>query len=214
VTAAASEHSVVNHPVIDQLDKGLRDRIPGEPVELAGEWSKVSRRTYTSEAQLGTASRPFRDVVDVRWRGTFTGTSPIGGMAFLVSSGILHWAKAPVIASELGVDVSLHAYAEYMTDRATFTASLAGAYLPGMPVSVGPDLAAACTMEPGVVRTGRVSCIARVDAACFFVLLLPRGLLTVGRKRLWRVRDEMASTLPAGVRELLTHRRTGRVPSM
>ena len=119
-----------------------------------------------------------------------------------------------MIAPALGVDVSLHAYAEYMTDRATFTASVAGACLPGVRVSVGSDLAATCTVEPGLVRTGRVSCIARVDAAAFFVLLFPRGLLTVGRKRLWRVRDEIASSLPAGVRELLTHRRTGSVPSI
>jgi hypothetical protein len=204
---------VANHPLLDQLDIALRDRILREPVHFSGEWSRSSRRTYKSEAQLGTGSGPFAEVVDLRWRGTLTGAGPISGIAFLLTAGNLYWAKAPEISLTLSVDVSLHAHAEYATERATFTASMAGAHLPGIPVSITSDLAEACTIEQSVVRTGRVSCVAQANSVAFFVLLFQRGLLKVGRKRLWRVRDEIASSLTPGLRKLLTHRRTGSVRS-
>jgi hypothetical protein len=202
-----------SHPLLDRLDSALRDHVPREPVDFAGEWSRPSRRTYKSEAQVGTGSGPFADVVDFRWRGTLTGAAPIGGIAFLLTAGDLYWAKAPEISLALTVDVSLHAYAEYGADRATFTASIAGAYLPGTPVSVSSDVTESCSVQRGIVTTGRVSCLARASSAAFFVLLFQRGLLKVGRKRLWCVRDEIASSLPADIRELLSHRRTGSVLS-
>jgi hypothetical protein len=204
---------VDNHPLLDQLDIALRDRVPEEPVAIAGEWSYPTRRTYKGEAQLGTGCGPFADVVDVRWRGTLTCAGPISGIAFILTGGNLYWAKAPEISLALPVNVSLHAYAEYTTQRATFTAKMAGAFLPGVPVSVSSDLAEACTVEQGILRTGRVSCLAQASSAAFFVLLFQRGLLKVGRKRLWRVHDEITSFLPPGMRELLTHRRTGTVLS-
>jgi hypothetical protein len=112
----------------------------------------------------------------------------------------------------LPVDISLHAYAGYTTEGATFTASLAGAFLPGAPVAGSADLAGACVLGPDVLITGRVACLARMGSAAFFVMLIPRGLLKRGRKRLWRLRDEVASSLPTDARELLAHRRTGSIP--
>jgi hypothetical protein len=202
---------VTNHPVLGQLDIALRDHIPGEPIDFAGKWTKLSRRTYKSEAQLGTGAGPFVEVVDLQWRGTLTTTDPIGGIAFLLTAGNLYWAKAPKVSPALPVHVSLHAYAEYAPERATFTASMAGAYLPGIPVPVQSDLAHACSVEDGIVTTGRVSRLARAESAAFYVLLVPGGILEMGRKRLWRVRDEVASLLPPNLRELLTRRRTGSV---
>ena len=207
------ETLVAHHPLLDQLDTVLRDRVPREAVDFAGKWSKSLRRTYKSEDQLGTGSGPFAGVVDLRWRGTLTAAGPIGGIAFLLTAGSLYWVKAPEISLTLSVDVSLHAYAEYTTERATFTAGMGGAHLPGIPVPIRSDLTESCTVEAGAVTTGRVSCLAQANTAAFFVLLFPRGLLTMGRKRLWRVRDEIASSLSVGMRDLLTHRRTGSVPS-
>jgi hypothetical protein len=198
--------------LLDQLDTALRGCVPHEPVTLSGEWAKPSRRTYKAEAQLGAGSGPFADVIDLRWGGTLTGAGPIGGIAFLLTAESLFWAKAPEISSSLSVAISLHAYADYLTDRATFTARIAGTHLPGVPVSVGSNLAAACTVEQSVMSTGRVSRIAQANSAAVFVLLLQQSLLKVGRKRLWRVRDEIASSLPPDMRELLTHRRTGALP--
>jgi hypothetical protein len=196
-------------PLLDQLDIALRDCVPHEPVTLSGEWAQPSRRTYKSEPQLGTGAGPFADVIDLRWRGTMMATGPVSGLAFLLTPENLYWAKAPDISPLLSVDISLHAYADYMTDRATFTANIAGAYLPGVPVSVGPDLAQACTVGPSDIWTGRLTRLAQVNSAAVFVLILQRRLLKVGRKRLWHVRDDIASFLTPDIRDLLTRRRTG-----
>lgn len=64
-------------------------------------------------------------------------------------------------------------------------------------------------MGPGEITTGRVTCLARTEAAAFYVLLLPRVLVQFGRNRLWRLRDRLVEPLPGEVRELLTRRRAG-----
>ena len=204
---------MLNHPLLDQLDSSLSDLVPGESVEFRGEWSTPLRRIYKSEAQVGTGSGPFVDVVDLRWRGALTSSGAISGIAFLLTASNLYWVKAAEASLTLPVDVSLTAYAGYTTEGATFTASMAGAYLPGVPVLGSADLAGACALGPNVLTTGRVTCLARANSAAFFVLLIQRGLLKVGRKRLWRVRAGIATSLPAGIRELLTRRRTGFVRS-
>ena len=98
-------------------------------------------------------------------------------------------------------------------DRATFSARLGGAYLPGVPVPVGSDLASACAIASDAVATGRIVCLAAAGPAAFFVLLLPHRVLKMGRKRLWHVRDEIALSLPETVRGLLTRRRSGTISS-
>ena len=200
------------HLLLDRLDADLRDCVPPEPVTLSGEWAKPLRRTYKSDDQFGTGSGPCADVIDLSWRGTLSGAAPISGIAFLLTAADLYWAKAPDVSPLLSVRVSLHAYAESRTDRATFTATIGGAYLPGVPVSVGSDLTQSCTVEQRALATGRVSCLAQANSAAVFVLLFPSRLLKVGRKRLWRVREHIASSVTPDLRELLTHRRTGTLP--
>ena len=201
--------TVFSHPLLDQLDSTLRDVVPPEPVQFGGEWMTQRRRTYRSQAQSGSGSGPYVEVADVRWRGVLTSPSPIGAIGFLLTPQALYWTKAPEVSLTLPVDISLHAYAEYTIEGATFTARVAGASLPGVPVPGSPDLASVCTVRPDVLTTGRVAWLARGESAAVFVLVLQRVLLKVGRKRLWRVRDDIASALPADMRELLTRRRTG-----
>ena len=207
----SSRARALNHPLLDQLDSSLSDLVAGESVEFRGEWSTSSRRTYKSEAQIGTGSGPFRDVVDSRWRGALTSSGPITGIAFLLTADTLYWVKAANASLTLPVEVSLHAYAGHTTEGATFTASLASAYLPGLRIPGSADLTGACALGSSVLTTGRVTCLARANSAAFLVLLIQRGLLYVGRNRLWRLRDDIASSLPAGIRDLLTRRRTGVV---
>jgi hypothetical protein len=204
---------VLNHPLLDQLDSSICDLVPGETVEFGGEWTTSSRQAYKSEAQIGTGSGPFVEVIDFRWRGALTAAGPFSGIALLRTANNLHWAKSPEVSLTLPVDVSLHACAGYTAEGATFTARLAGAFLPGAPVAGSADLAGACALGPNVLITGRVTCLARTNSAGFFVLLIPRGLLKMGRKRLWRLRDDVASSLPPDTRELLVHRRTGSIRS-
>lgn len=200
---------VPNHPFLDQLDLSLSGLIPAEPVELRGEWSQASRRTYRSGAQIGTGSGPFVDVVDLRWRGALTCDTAISGIAFLAVADTLYWVKASDASLSLAVGVSLHAYSGYTDQGATFAASLSDTRLPGVPVPGRVDLVEACALEPGVLTTGRVARVARASSAAFFVLLMPRSCLRFGRKRLWRLREELAAALPDAGRQLLTHRRTG-----
>jgi hypothetical protein len=84
--------------------------------------------------------------------------------------------------------------------------------VPGVPVDAADDLARTCTLESGAVVTGRVLCLARAASAAFYVLLIPRETLKMGRKRLWHVRDNVASGMPEDLRQLLTRRRAGYVP--
>jgi hypothetical protein len=210
---ALGTRSVLNHPLLDQLDSSVRDIVPTEPVQFRGEWSSSSRRNYASEGQEGTGSGPFVDVVDLRWRGALTSANVISGIAFLLTAHDLYWVKTAEAGLTLPVDISLHAYAGYTNDAATFTASMAGACLPGVPVPVSVDLARTCALGPTVLTTGRVTCLARANSAAFFVLLIQRSLLKMGRKRLWRLRDDVGSSLPPGIRHLLAHGRTGSVRS-
>ena len=170
------------------------DLVPAEPVEFGGRWTTSSRQAYKSAGQIGSGSGPFVEVVDFRWHGALTSAGPFSGIAFLLTANSLYWAKAPEASLTLPVDISLHAYAEATTEGATFTASLAGAFLPGVPVAGSVDLAGACALGPNVLITGRVVCLARTSAAAFFVVLIPRGLLKMGRKRLWR-RETLAKFL-------------------
>jgi hypothetical protein len=204
---------VLNHPLLDQLNSSIGDLVPGESVEFSGEWTNSSRQAYKSEAQIGTGSGPFVEVVDFRWRGALTSAKPFSGIAFLLTADNLYWAKAPEVSLTLPVDVSLHAYAGYTAEGATLTAGLGGAFLPGAPVAGSADLAGSCALGPNVLITGRVTCLARTSSADFFVLLIPRGLLKMGRKRLWRLREDVAASLPPGIRELLVYRRTGFIPN-
>jgi len=202
---------VLNHPFLDQLESSMCDLVPAEPVEFGGRWTTSSRQAYKSAGQIGSGSGPFVEVVDFRWHGALTSAGPFSGIAFLLTANSFYWAKAPEASLTLPVDISLHAYAEATTEGATFSASLAGAALPGVPVAGSVDLAGACALGPNVLITGRVVCLARTSAAAFFVVLIPRGLLKMGRKRLWRLRDDVASSLPAETRELLVHRRSGSI---
>jgi hypothetical protein len=198
---------VLNHPLFDQLDSSLADLVPKEAVEFRGEWSRPSRRTYESQAQAGTGSGPFVDVVDLTWRGTLTSASAISGLVFLHAAHDLYWVKTADASLTLPVDVSLHAYAGH--DRATFTASVGGATLPGIPVPTSANLEESCALGPSVLTTGRAASLARAGTAAVVVLVIQRRLLQVGRNHLWRVRDEIASSLPPTIRDLLTRRRTG-----
>lgn len=200
------------HPFFDELDASLAGLIPEEPVEFAGDWMRTERRTYETASRTGTGAGPFVDVVDLRWRGTLTCAVPIAGIAFLVTVAEIFWVKSLPAAVTLPVDVSLHAYADYSLKRATFTAGLGGAVLPGVPVACGPDLAGSCSVESRNVTTSRLEQLAHADEAAFAVLLIQGRFLKTGRHRLWHLREELSSSLPPRVRELLTRGRSGSIP--
>ncbi len=200
------------HLLLEQLDSCLGAADPVRDVQLTGQWSSSTRRTYTSDVASRPASAPFTDVVDVRWRGTLASDAPTGALALLLHHGDLHWSRSPVISSSLGVEISLHSYADFQVDRATFASSVDGAWLPGVPISVDGAATDACAINDGVVTIGRVVCLARTTDATLFAILLPGELLKMGRKRIWRVRDAAPFDHVPAVRQLMIHGRTGTHP--
>ncbi|HVH25291.1 MAG TPA: hypothetical protein VM818_00980 [Vicinamibacterales bacterium] len=199
------------HPIFDELDASLAALVLEEPVELVGNWLPTTRRTYETAQQRGTGSGRFVDVIDRRWRGTLACSQPVAGIAFLVTAAEVFWAKTAPAATGLDVDVSLHAYADYSPKLATFAARLGGAALPGIPVASGVDLTDVCTMRETPLTTARVEQLAQTEEAAIGVLLLHGRLLKIGRHRLWRVREQVASSLSPRAREILTRRRGGSI---
>jgi len=200
---------VQDNPFFRLLDSSLTGLIPGEPVEILGEWSTKTRKTYQSEKQSGSGVRPFVEVDDRRWRGTLSCRVPVSGIIFLLTASKVYWVKAPTVALTLSVEVSLHAYAGYAEDRVTFATGMGGAGLPGVSVAVPARLDDVCRGGPMTFTTGQVVTLAEMDSVAFVAIVLPGTVLKVGRNHLWRLRHDVASLLASDIRELLTNRRSG-----
>lgn len=197
---------------IRDLSSALVTVVPELPVLMRGSWSTSSRKVYESAGQAGSGSGPFREVVDARWSGSFECEAPLAALGFLVTAERTYWGKsAPAVAHPL-VHVSLHAYANYDSECATFAAGVHGLTPPSLPFPCGNDLIAACSLGPRDATTGQAHQVARVEGAAFVVILLPASVLTTGRNRLWRLRDDLASNLPSDLRGILTRGRTGAFP--
>ena len=143
-----------------QLDSSLSELVPAQRVECHGAWSTTLRRTHASASQLGSGAGPFVEVIDARWCGAATAEVEISAIAFLATSRETFWAKAPVVAMALEVQIMLSAFADSTPQRATLSASLGGAVLPGVPVVTGGRPEDACVPGPEVLTTGRVTCLA------------------------------------------------------
>lgn len=200
---------VPDYPFFRHLESSLGGLIPSEQVEVLGEWSTKTRKTYQSEKQQGSGVGPFVEVEDRRWHGTLSCRTSATGIIFLVTANKVYWAKAPTVAITLSVDVSLHGYAACASDRVTFTAGMGGAGLPGVPVAAPEKLDDVCVPRPTPFSAGRVVTLAHTDRVAFAAVVLPGSVVKMGRNHLWRLRDDVASSLPVDIRELLTRRRSG-----
>jgi hypothetical protein len=202
------DRQVRPHPILAELDASLAAAMPHDAVDFSGEWVPAVRRAYRSNTQLGSGTGPFIEVIDYKWKGAVAGSAPIAGIAFMQVGDSIRWSKSQPAMPTMAVDVSLHAYTDHLPDRATFGAALAGA-VSSAPFEYRGDLVKACEVRSSRVMTGRVEPIAHVPGATFSVLLFDGKFLKVGRHRLWRVRDDIASRLPPPFRELLTRKRSG-----
>ena len=200
-------------PFIEAFLSPIAAVVPGEPAELRGEWSTSLRRTYENAIQLGSGAGPFVEVIDARWAGTFESSVPLTGIAILYLPSGGYWVKASPATMNPAVQVSLHARAGCVVGQASFAAGLHGAFLPSVPVACGNDLIAACTFGSTHAVTGRPHLVAEIDGATFIVVLLQGSVLKGGRNRLWHLRDELASSLPTDLHQLLAHGRTGNLRS-
>jgi hypothetical protein len=183
--------------------------IPPMPVDIRGQWSRTSRRTYASETQLGTGQGPFVEVEDARWRGALECAVPLAGIAVLLTEEETRWSRSAPAALAPPLEISLHARAGGGDGRASFAADFHGAHLPSLPVPCGPDLTAACLLEAGPLLTSQAQRLAAVPGAELLVVLLPASAIKTARNRLWHLRDELAAALPADLQRFLTRGRSG-----
>ena len=197
------------HPAFDALDSSLAELVSDEPVDFDGDWLTSVRRKYSAAREHGPGLGPFDEVMDLRWCGALTSPAPVAGLAFLATATDVFWSRSAPPSVIQRVELSFHMFAAGEPAGATFTASLGESMLPGVPVAGSLSSIQGYVPAPAQIPVGRVVRVARVDSVEFLVLLLPGRLLEVARKRLWHLRDPPASSLPAGVRELLTRRRTG-----
>jgi len=196
---------------LQRLDSSLSDMVPDQLVACHGAWSTNLRRVYASLSQLGSGEGPFVEIVDARWNASLSAEFAFGVMALLLTPREIYWSKASLISTLVPVQVSLSAYTDNAPGGSSFTGSAGEAYLPGVPVASGRPLEDVCTAEPLRFVAGRVARLAQTTEAEFFVIVLPRAVLKVGRNHIWRVRDDSASQLPQDVRAILTRGRAGTV---
>src|SRR5712664_3100873 len=106
------------HSLIARFSAELRLIVPKEVVEIGGAWSTSRRKRYENPMQTGSGAGPFVEVIDARWRGTLECAVPLAGFAFLVTPSEMFWVKSPPPAMNPGVEVSIHARAGYLPERA------------------------------------------------------------------------------------------------
>ena len=78
-----------------------------------------------------------------------------------------------------------------------------------MPVEISEEPPTACLMGASATNTGTLHVVARIEGVAFAVLLLPASAVKIGRNRLWHLREDIVSRLPADQRGLLTGGRSG-----
>lgn len=196
--------------LIQQLASAFTAMGPPEPVAISGGWSTSRRRTYEHPSQAGSGSGPFVEVVDARWRGTLKCAVPLAGFSFLETPAQTFWVKALPAATDLHVEVSVHARAGFLPGWASFTGDLFGAFLPAVPFACGDDPTASCNLGSMTTATGSAHALAEVGGAAFLMIVFPKAFVKVGRKRLWHLRPEHASSLDGPLRSF-ARGRTGTV---
>ena len=175
-------------------------------IELSGKWIEASRRVYR------THTDPYFEVLDRTWEGDLSSAAPIAGVAFVCAGPDLYWVKSRPPAASLDVRINMGAFANDTRGAWTASLSLGGSVAPAVPATF-PAAVPSLACAPGAHRPGVALSLLRTDSVELLVLVLPGRLLSVGRNRLWRLREEQAAQLPEPVRLLLTTRRTGRLTS-
>src|SRR5262245_65143454 len=97
------------HALIRKLAAAIEPLASQETVEISGEWSSSSRKTYTNKSQLGSGSGPFVEILDHRWRGVCECSVPLAGLGFMVTPRATYWIKSPPAVLNPMVEVSFHA---------------------------------------------------------------------------------------------------------
>jgi hypothetical protein len=206
------------HSLLNELDSSLCGVIASEPVTFVGAWQPPTHRTHRQPDGRGT--EVLVEGIHVQWTGSLTSKVPIVCVGFLLTRDTLFWVKSALADVCQPVTVSLYAYADqsldkriFALDKATCVPIVGDACLPAPPVPRVANWTQACTLGVAEQFTGQVSCLASAPDVSFLALTLPGSVVKFGRNRLWHLRDTLAPLVSPPVRELLTRRRSGNIPS-
>jgi hypothetical protein len=200
----------VSHPIVDAIASALKDVVPAATIEVAGSWSSSARLVYQDRSQLGSGEGPYAEAIDYRWRGSISCANPVVALAFLITPSELWWIKSPPGQRVLPIEISLASWRRDTPAEATFTGSVGGEHLPGVPVPFNGDVDGV-PLGPQRSSTGEALIVAQPQGATFAIVTLLGEAVKVGRKRLWHLRSELAAQIPESARTLLTRGRAGSV---
>ena len=170
------------------------------------------KKDVPRQSQAGSGSGPFAEIHDTLWKGTITCPVPIVCLALVATADAADWVKSADRGATQFLQLSLSRYVDSRPDVATFAVRIGGAHLPSFHVK--PDSAAGSRFvveDTTNFVTGQVRRIAHVSGLDVLVLLLPGKCVAVGRKRVWRLRPDLAALLPPISRAMLTQGRSGKV---
>jgi hypothetical protein len=189
---------------------GLQEIVGTEEVQMSGAWNVKRQRRYASPTQSGTGEGPFIETFDWRWEGTFLGSSPLVGLALLSSARHTYWAKSAPPGSCPEVCVLVTGWVD-ASHQVSATGSFHGSGLPSIPVAIHDEPPVSCIIGASRGSVGIPHVVMRLEPLVFSVLLLPASAIKVGRKRLWHLREKLASGIPPSLRQILTRRRSGQI---
>jgi len=173
-----------------QLDGTKFDCLSHMTVNLDGEWSAL----------------PKRD-----WRGTAIADESLVAVAFLSVNGRIEWAKSDRNQLDgFGVRLGLYHYDSTGRDvQIAFSLAQGGRRCRSNVSSPDyvPEIFTARQLQTGVIHS-----FAAIDGnptIHVFALFLARSNVRSQRNGLWRVRDDLANSLPDRFRDMMTYGRTG-----
>jgi hypothetical protein len=188
--------------------QGFREVVTAEDVRMSGAWASTTQRRYASPKQSGTGEGPYIETIDWRWDGTFESASALAGLALLLVDRRFYWVKSQPPLARPAVSFSAHGWAA-RSGSVSVTGSFHGGFLPSVPVEISNEPSASCVIGQTTASTGTPHVVARVEGVAFVVLLLPAPAVKVGRKRLWHLREDLASRLTPELHRLATRGRSG-----
>jgi hypothetical protein len=162
--------------------RGLAEVVASETVRMSGAWAGKPQRRYASPEQSGTGEGPFVETVDWSWEGTFDGTSPLVGLALLVTDQHFYWVKSHPPAEHPEVGFSAHGWAR-RPGSVSVTGSCHGAYLPSVPVEIHEEPPAACVIGQSAVKVGTPHVVMQVKGVAFAVVVLAPRVRHQGRSQ-------------------------------
>jgi hypothetical protein len=157
------------------------------------------------------SSLPQRD-----WRGVAVASEPLLAIAFLQCGGVAEWCKSERRSAEkLDVRLALFPYdAAHLDVQVNFSVGHDGGRRRSILLSheYMPEIPERREMRTGIIE--RFTEVASSPRVGLSLLLIARRDVRSARNGLWRVRSELADSIPEPFRRIVTYGRRGRIAGL